>query len=84
MGQLAGGTAGTLAGAAAGAATPIPFGAAIGGALGGTAGQMIGNKLTDESSPLAGQYGHSGKMQAVDKDTSFLDRLKELSGMAKS
>jgi len=84
MGQLAGGTAGTLAGAAAGAATPIPFGAAIGGALGGTAGQMIGGKLTDESSPLAGQYGHSGKMKEVGKDTSFLDRLKTLSGMAKS
>ena len=84
IGQLAGGTAGTLAGAAAGAATPIPFGAAIGGALGGTAGQMIGNKLTDESSPLAGIYGHSGKMKEVGKDTSFLDRLKTLSGMAKS
>jgi hypothetical protein len=84
-GQLAGGTAGTLAGMAAGAASPIPFGAAIGGALGGTAGQMIGDKLggeeTTESSPLAGQYGHSGKMKEVSKDTSFLDRLKELSGM---
>jgi hypothetical protein len=34
-----------------------------------------------ETSPLAGKYGHSGKMKAVDKDTSFLDRLKELSGM---
>jgi hypothetical protein len=34
-----------------------------------------------DSSPLAGQYGHSGKMKAVDKDLSFLDRLKELSGM---
>jgi outer membrane lipoprotein SlyB len=86
-GQLAGGTVGTLAGAAAGGALG-PLGAAIGGAAGGTAGQMIGDKLggkeeTDES-PLKGQYGHSGKMQAVDKDTSFLDRLKELSGMAKS
>jgi hypothetical protein len=36
---------------------------------------------SQDSSPLAGQYGHSGKMKAVDKDTSFLDRLKELSGM---
>jgi hypothetical protein len=86
-GQLAGGTVGTLAGAAAGGALG-PLGAAIGGAAGGTAGQMIGDKLggkeeTDES-PLKGQYGHSGKMQAVDKDTSFLDRLKELSGMSKS
>jgi hypothetical protein len=34
-----------------------------------------------DTSPLAGQYGHSGKMKAVDKDLSFLDRLKELSGM---
>jgi len=42
------------------------------------------DSATKESrSSLAGQYGHSGKMQAVDKDTSFLDRLKELSGMKK-
>jgi len=38
----------------------------------------------EEKSPLAGIYGHSGKMQEVGKDTSFLDRLKTLSGMAKS
>ena len=37
-----------------------------------------------KASPLAGQYGHSGKMQSVDKDTSFLDRLKELSGMIRN
>ena len=36
---------------------------------------------SDEASPLAGQYGHSGKMKEVGKETSFLDRLKELSGM---
>jgi len=36
-----------------------------------------------DSSPLAGQYGHSGKMKPVSKDLSFLDRLKELSGMKK-
>ena len=42
------------------------------------------DSVTDESkSPLAGQYGHSGKMKEVGKDTSFLDRLKELSGMKK-
>ena len=35
----------------------------------------------EEKSPLAGIYGHSGKMQEVGKDTSFLDRLKTLSGM---
>ena len=36
-----------------------------------------------DSSPLAGKYGHSGKLKAVDKNLSFLDRLKELSGMKK-
>jgi hypothetical protein len=42
------------------------------------------DSVADESkSPLAGQYGHSGKMKEVGKDTSFLDRLKELSGMKK-
>ena len=35
-------------------------------------------------SVLQGQYGHSGKMKPVDKDTSFLDRLKELSGMIRN
>ena len=34
-----------------------------------------------DTSPLAGQYGHSGKLKAVDKNLSFLDRLKELSGL---
>ena len=34
-----------------------------------------------DSSPLKGQYGHSGKLKPVAKDLSFLDRLKELSGM---
>ena len=37
-----------------------------------------------ESSPLAGQYGHTGKMKEVGKETSFLDRLKELSGMIRN
>jgi hypothetical protein len=35
---------------------------------------------TDET-PLQGQYGHSGKLKPVEKNSSFLDRLKELSGM---
>jgi hypothetical protein len=35
-------------------------------------------------SPLKGQYGHPGKMKPVAKDTSFLDRLKELSGMIRN
>jgi hypothetical protein len=34
-----------------------------------------------EESALSGQYGHSGRMKPVEKDTSFLDRLRELSGM---
>jgi hypothetical protein len=42
-----------------------------------------GQRLNEEpdNSPLAGQYGHSGKMKPVDKDTTFLDRIRELSGM---
>jgi hypothetical protein len=38
---------------------------------------------SDDASPLQGQYGHSGKLKAVDKNLSFLDRLKELSGLSK-
>jgi len=39
--------------------------------------------VKEDPSPLAGQYGHSGKLKAVDKNLSFLDRLKELSGLRK-
>jgi len=38
----------------------------------------------EEKSPLAGIYGHSGKMTEVCKDISFLDRLQELSGIRQS
>jgi hypothetical protein len=38
----------------------------------------------EEATALQGQYGHSGRMRPVDKDTTFLDRLKELSGMIKN
>jgi hypothetical protein len=38
----------------------------------------------EEATALQGQYGHSGRMRPVDKDSSFLDRLKELSGMIKN
>ena len=38
----------------------------------------------EEATALQGQYGHSGRMRPVDKDISFLDRLKELSGMIKN
>jgi hypothetical protein len=37
-----------------------------------------------ETTTLQGQYGHSGRMKEVGKDSSFLDRLKELSGMMRS
>ena len=37
----------------------------------------------EESTALQGQYGHSGRMQPVEKDTTFLTRLRELSGMMK-
>ena len=59
---------------------------AVGGlawGAGATAAQAALGAL-EEKSPLAGIYGHSGKMKEVGKDTSFLDRLKTLSGMAKS
>ena len=59
-----------------------PVAGAVGSAVGDQLGHLLGNKETDEcESPLAGRYGHSGKMKAVDKDLSFLDRLKELSGL---
>ena len=48
--------------------------------VGATAAQAELGAMEDKS-PLAGIYGHSGKMQEVGKDTSFLDRLKTLSGM---
>jgi hypothetical protein len=37
-----------------------------------------------ETSALQGQYGHSGRMKPVAEDSTFLDRLKELSGMIKT
>ena len=37
-----------------------------------------------EASALQGQYGHSGRMKPVAGDSTFLDRLKELSGMIKT
>jgi hypothetical protein len=39
---------------------------------------------SSDSTPLAGKYGHSGKMQAVADKSGFLTRLKELSGMMRS
>jgi len=35
-------------------------------------------------SVLKGQYGHSGKMKPVAENSTFLDRLKELSGMIRN
>jgi uncharacterized protein (UPF0210 family) len=37
-----------------------------------------------EATALQGQYGHSGRMKPVAEDSTFLDRLKELSGMIKT
>jgi len=37
-----------------------------------------------ETSALQGQYGHSGRMKPVAEDSTFLTRLKELSGMIKT
>ena len=76
LGATLGGIGGALVGG--------PVGAVRGAMAGNAIGDAISGQETDESSPLAGQYGHSGKMQEVGKDTSFLDRLKELSGMKQS
>ena len=48
--------------------------------------KFTGTATTDEDaeSPLKGKYGHSGKLKPVAKDVSFLDRLKELSGMVRN
>jgi hypothetical protein len=69
-------------------ALPKPAG---GGSSGGSAMDlpkgMLGGPSTpvnEKDSPLAGKYGHSGKLKSVDKDSSFLDRLKELSGMIRN
>jgi hypothetical protein len=74
------GVRGALAGGALGGiATKSAKGAVAGAKLGSAIQDRFSKK--DDSSPLAGQYGHSGKMKEVGKDTSFLDRLKELSGL---
>ena len=76
------GVRGALAGGALGGiATKSAKGAVAGAKLGSAIQDRFSKK--DDSSPLAGQYGHSGKMKEVGKDTSFLDRLKELSGLRK-
>ena len=82
LGTIAGGALGTAAGAALSGGNPV---AAV---AGGMTGAALGNRITkdkeetkESESPLQGQYGHSGKMKPVSKDLSFLDRLKELSGL---
>jgi len=75
------GIVGTALGGIGGALVGGPVGARVGAMVGDKIGDAIGEQGTEEKSPLAGIYGHSGKMQEVGKDTSFLDRLKTLSGM---
>jgi hypothetical protein len=76
------GKLGALAGGAVGGyATKSVKGAVSGAKLGSALQDRFTKK--DDRSALAGQYGHAGKMKEVSKDTSFLDRLKELSGMKK-
>lgn len=45
---------------------------------------MSSESAEPAGSALQGQYGHSGKMKSVASDTSYLDRLRELSGMMRS
>ena len=70
---------GLAGGALGGVATKSLKGASAGATLGSAIQDRFSKK--DDKSPLAGQYGHSGKMTEVGKDTSWLDRLKTLSGM---
>jgi hypothetical protein len=66
---------------------PKPAGGGASGAAMDLPKGMLGGPNTpvnEKESPLAGQYGHSGKMKEVGKETSFLDRLKELSGMVRN
>jgi hypothetical protein len=78
-GGVVGGAVGALAG---------PEGIPVGMAVGDKVGDWVSGNDKEEAdecddSPLKGQYGHSGKLKAVDKNLSFLDRLKELSGLSK-
>jgi hypothetical protein len=61
-----------------------PVASAIGSEIGDAISPDDKEETDECDSPLAGQYGHSGKMKEVAKDSSFLDRLKELSGMIRN
>jgi hypothetical protein len=82
------GMLGTLAGGAVGALAGGPVGARIGATLGGAAQDMMSDDDEDEleeTVSLQGQYGHSGKMQAVDSlGENIVNRLKELSGLLRT
>jgi hypothetical protein len=80
IGAVLGGAAGALVGGPAGAVRGAMAGNAIGNALDSDDEETA----EGDTSPLSGQYGHSGKMQAVDDKADFLARLKELSGMMRS
>ena len=92
------GIGGALAGGVAGAVLGGPVGAVRGAIAGDKIGDLLSpdDKKTDEgyadittgSTPLgettvlAGQYGHSGKMQAVGNlEQDIVSRLQELSGL---
>ena len=82
VGGALGAVAGGLVGGPAGAVTGAQMGSSIGDAISPDETDETMEDETDEcDSPLQGQYGHSGKMKPVSKDLSFLDRLKELSGL---
>jgi hypothetical protein len=90
VGGALGAVAGGLVGGPAGAVRGASVGSSIGDAISPdetdetmepTLPAMEDETDECDTSPLQGQYGHSGKMKPVSKDLSFLDRLKELSGL---
>jgi len=90
VGGALGAVAGGLVGGPAGAVRGVSIGSSIGDAISPdetdetmepTLPAMEDETDECDTSPLQGQYGHSGKMKPVSKDLSFLDRLKELSGL---
>ena len=45
---------------------------------------VVGGNWLEETTALTGQYGHSGKLQAVTaQDNDMMDRIKFLAGITK-